>query len=353
MKIDFSHMVLSQKGGRMNKIGVTILLGLLSFAVFSKESSVNEGVFAQMKTSKGSITIQLYYDKTPLTVANFVGLAEGNISNTAQDEGDPFYDRVVFHRVVDGFVVQGGDPTGTGRGGPGYQFPDEIVPGLTHSKAGILSMANAGPGTNGSQFFITLDAQPHLDGKHTVFGEVVSGMDVVNSLRQGDTIRYVDIERVGSTAQEFSADQDHFDQLLADVKEEETRRQEKERDAQAASIAEKYPDAQKSEAGFFYIREAEGTGDTPQKGATVSVHYTGSFLDGQVFDSSRRRGTPLEFSLGMGEVISGWDAALLEMKQGEKRTIILPPELAYGEQGAGGVIPPNAWLVFEVELIDF
>ncbi|MGM0444153.1 MAG: peptidylprolyl isomerase [Fibrobacterota bacterium] len=312
----------------------------------------NDGIYVDMTTNKGDIRIKMLYEETPLTVINFIGLAEGTIENSARDEDEPYFDGIVFHRVIDGFVVQGGDPTGTGRGGPGYQFPDEIVPDLRHDKAGILSMANAGPGTNGSQFFITLDAQPHLDGKHTVFGEVVDGMDVVKSIRKGDKIRYVDVERIGESAEAFQSDQAAFDSLLKKYRAEEKEALAAQRADMAAGITEKYPDAKESEKGFYYIIETEGTGDTPQEGDQVSVHYTGSFLDGRVFDSSRKRGEPIQIAAGAGQVIPGWDLALLEMKEGEKRTLILPPDLAYGSQGAGGVIPPNAWLVFEMELVE-
>ncbi|MGM0462276.1 MAG: peptidylprolyl isomerase [Fibrobacterota bacterium] len=314
---------------------------------------MNNGVFAEMKTSKGDITIELFYKQTPLTAANFVGLAEGSIENTAKEEGEPYYDGVVFHRVIDGFVVQGGDPTGTGRGGPGYQFPDEISETLTHSGPGILSMANAGPGTNGSQFFITLGAQPHLDGKHTVFGEVVDGMDVVNSLRRGDKIRYVSIIRRGDEAEGFRADQEHFDSLLAAFREEEQDRAAGERERDEKKVQKQFPEALKAESGYYYVVDEAGDGHSPDSGQEVTVHYTGSFLDGSVFDSSRRRNQPLDFTLGAGEVIPGWDAAVGDMERGEKRTIILPPHLAYGSRGAGGIIPPNAWLVFDVELLDF
>ena len=134
------------------------------------------GTFATFETSMGNFKIELFEQQAPKTVGNFVQLAEKN-----------FYDGVIFHRVIDGFMIQGGDPTGTGRGGPGYQFPDEFHPSLRHSSEGILSMANAGPNTNGSQFFITLAPTPHLDNRHAVFGKVVEGMDVVKKIGKTPT----------------------------------------------------------------------------------------------------------------------------------------------------------------------
>jgi peptidylprolyl isomerase len=250
-------------------------------------------------------------------------------------------------------MIQGGDPTGTGRGGPGYSFPDEINADLTHSGEGILSMANAGPGTNGSQFFITHSAQAHLDGKHTVFGKVAEGMDVVNSIKKGDKIDSITIVRVGKNAESFVADQERFEALLNNYPDMEKQRNAEANKKALTEIKKKFPNLTEAKEGYYYIVEKEGESDkTPEKGKTVSTHYTGKFLDGNVFDSSLKRGV-FKFSVGAGQVIQGWDLAFLSMKKGEKRTIILPPDLAYGARGAGGVIPPNTWLVFEVELIDF
>lgn len=164
-----------------------------------------EGIFAEIVTTKGSIFIQLAYDKVPMTVANFVGLAEGKIENNSKALGTPYYDGIIFHRVIPNFMIQGGDPTGTGMGGPGYKFRDEIDATLRHDRAGVLSMANAGPGTNGSQFFITHNETPWLDGKHTVFGYVIKGQNVVDAIQQGDTIETIKITRKGKDAKAFDA----------------------------------------------------------------------------------------------------------------------------------------------------
>lgn len=317
------------------------LPSLLAIAVLNvfqvNAEGLADGLYVKMLTTKGEILIQLEYEKVPLTVTNFVGLAEGLIENSAKKEGEPFYDGLKFHRVIDNFMIQGGDPEGTGRGGPGYRFNDEFDPSLKHSGPGILSMANAGPGTNGSQFFITHVATPWLDGKHSVFGKVVQGMEVVNSIKQNDSIKSVKVLRVGKKAEAFVANQENFDNLKgSDLK----------------TIAEKWPDAKQTDSGIRYIIRKEGEGKTPEKGMKVTAHYTGTLLNGMKFDSSLDRG-PFEFTVGAGQVIQGWDETFLSMKKGEKRTIILPPELAYGSRGAGGVIPPNAYLVFEVELLDF
>ena len=190
---------------------------LLLTACFHKNEVVQEdivadGLFAEVTTNRGTILIKLTMDETPMTVANFVGLAEGKINNQAKDVGAPYYDGLLFHRVISkgngdaqDFMIQGGDPTGTGRGGPGYRFSDEFHPALKHNKPGVLSMANAGPGTNGSQFFLTIVATPWLNNKHSVFGYVVEGMDIVNTSKTGDVMQSVKIKRVGDAARNFDA----------------------------------------------------------------------------------------------------------------------------------------------------
>ena len=309
-----------------------------------------EGLYAEMKTSSGTVMLSLEFEKTPLTVMNFVGLAEGTIAfenRTAKR----FYDGLTFHRVIENFMIQGGDPKGNGTGGPGYRFPDEIVPALKHDGPGVLSMANSGPNTNGSQFFITHKATPWLDGKHTVFGRVVSGQDVVDATRQGDKITAVKILRVGREAEAFKATQASFDALVKEASVRVRENRAKARLASLEAIGKKWPKAKKTKSGLMYVVEKSGSGPYPQYGDTVTVHYTGRFLDGSVFDSSRKRGAPASFRIG--EVIEGWNEALLAMAKGEKRTLIVPPELGYGEAGYPGVIPPDSFLVFDVELIGF
>jgi peptidyl-prolyl cis-trans isomerase A (cyclophilin A) len=318
------------------------------------ETKLDDGLYAKFVTNKGEILCVLEFEKTPITVANFVGLAEGTkqLGGGAGKEGVRFYDGLTFHRVIANFMIQGGCPLGTGTGGPGYTFPDEIDPTLKHNGAGMLSMANAGPGTNGSQFFITHNATPHLDGKHTVWGHVIEGQDVVDKIAQNDTIETVEIIRVGDAAKAFKSDQAAFDALLAS---QESRSMEKELAGMEEAMEQingQWPDAITTDSGLKYVVEAEGAGDSPKVGDMVKVHYTGKLLDGTKFDSSVDRGAPIDFPVGQGRVIKGWDEALLSMKKGEKRVLIIPANLGYGPSGRGP-IPPNATMVFDVELIDF
>ncbi|MFV9482848.1 peptidylprolyl isomerase [Christiangramia sp. ASW11-125] len=308
---------------------------------------MNDGLYAKFHTSKGEILAELEFQKTPGTVGNFVGLAEGKIENDPKDKGVPYYDGLKFHRVIPDFMIQGGDPQGTGAGGPGYNFDDEIHADLRHDAPGKLSMANAGPGTNGSQFFITHVETPWLDGKHTVFGSVVEGQDVVNKIQQNDTIEKLEIVRVGAEAEGFDA-AEAFNSFNAQKQEKEAEAKKK-----AAAELDKLAAGFKStESGLRYQIIQKGDGVQAEKGKNVSVHYKGQLADGTVFDSSYKRNQPLEFPVGVGHVIPGWDEGIQLLKVGDKARMVIPSDLAYGERGAGGVIPPNAVLIFDVELMD-
>jgi peptidylprolyl isomerase len=314
--------------------------------------SLPDGLYAEIETTEGTILVSLEFEKTPLTVANFVGLAEGTIDFDNRSADRPFYDGLTFHRVLPDFMIQGGDPLGNGSGGPGYRFPDELDPDLKHSGAGILSMANSGPNTNGSQFFITHKATPWLDGFHAVFGRVVEGQQVVDAVSQGDRIRRVRIRRVGSKAASFKIDQRVFDSLVREAPARQREYTARARNLALQEIERRWPDAEVTASGLRYLVLKRGSGGKrPGYGTTVTVHYTGQRLNGLVFDSSYQRGQPATFEIG--RVIQGWNEALMSMQKGEKRTLIIAPELAYGEQGYPGVIPANEFLVFAVELLDF
>ena len=322
----------SEKGKKMNAISAELQ---------------KDGIYAVIDTNKGDIVVELFYKETPMTVCNFVGLAEGTLDAA---KGKPFYDGLTFHRVIANFMIQGGDPDGKGTGGPGYRFPDEFVDNLKHNTAGILSMANAGPGTNGSQFFITHVPTPWLDGKHTVFGRVVKGQDVVNKITQGDRMNSVSIIRKGADAQRFTATQKDFNTYLAGAAERAKQQAAQKRTKYETLIKQKFPNAVKTENGIFYTIVKEGKGVKAQTGKTLTMKYKGSLLDGTVFDDSDMH-EPLKFVAGAGQLIAGFDQQAVQMAVGEKRTIVIPPELGYGSRGAGGVIPPDSYLVFELELL--
>lgn len=307
-----------------------------------------DGMYAKFETSKGVIYTNLEFKKTPMTVANFVGLAEGSIKNTAKAEGVPYYDGLKFHRVIPNFMIQGGCPLGTGTGDPGYKFGDEFDETLKHTGPGILSMANAGPGTNGSQFFITHVKTDWLDGKHTVFGHVIDGMDVVNKIVGNDTLTKLVILRKGKEAEAFDAPK-VFEFEKANVGAKAEAKAKAEQEKMDKTLNETYGSAAKTASGLRYIIEKEGTGKMPLATDQVTVHYTGYLLNGTKFDSSVDRGQPATF--GLNQVIKGWTEGLQLMKEGGKTKFIIPSELGYGANGYPPVIPPNSWLVFDVELI--
>ena len=304
------------------------------------------GLFATLSTSKGEIKIELEFEKTPGTVGNFVGLSLGLISNSIKPLGEAYYNGLKFHRVINDFMIQAGCPLGTGIGDPGYKFDDEFHNELKHDRPGVISMANAGPSTNGSQFFITHVETPWLDNKHTVFGNVIDGMDVVNSISQNDEIISIKINAVGDKAKAFDAAKafEDFNKSKAD-------RIKKEKENELKMLKDLSKGFSKTSSGLLYKFEKENNSHKPSNGNKVKVHYKGMLLDGTVFDSSFKRNQPIEFTLGVGQVIKGWDEGISLLGIGDKASFIIPSDLAYGASGAGGVIPPNATLIFEVELI--
>lgn len=308
---------------------------------------MENGIYAKFNTTRGVVVVKLTHDKTPGTVGNFVALAEGNLENDFRPQGKPYYDGLKFHRVIPDFMVQAGCPQGTGTGGPGYHFDDEIDAELTHSKSGVLSMANAGPGTNGSQFFITHVATPWLDGKHTVFGHVVEGQDVVDAIAQGDLIDSIEIIREGDEAKKWNAVE-----AFRTFEGSREARIAAERAAAEEALEKVAAGFDKTESGLRYQMIVKGDGKKAEKGKIVSVHYKGALENGQEFDNSYKRKKPIEFPLGQGHVIEGWDEGIGLLQVGDKARFVIPSYLGYGERGAGGVIPPNATLIFDVELMD-
>ncbi len=334
----------------MNKNFILLISILtLNSCNMNNYSYLSDGLYADLETSKGNIILELYYEQVPTTVSNFVALAEGNHPVVDdQHEGKRYYDGLKFHRVIEDFMIQGGDPTGTGSGGPGYQFDDEFNEELKHDGPGVLSMANAGPGTNGSQFFITHVETPWLDGKHSIFGKVNSGQDVVDKIEQDDIIKTVKVIRIGEAAKNFNAPE-NFENYISEKSEADILRAEAEKE----SLEKLSEGMQETESGLKYKISKEGTGPNAKKDDLLSVHYSLQLVDGSEIDSSFTRGAPIEFTCGVGQVIKGWDEAMQLLNKGSKARLIIPSELGYGAVGAGnGVIPPNATLIFDVELVD-
>lgn len=332
---------------------------------------LKDGLYANMQTSKGNLIVKLEDEKSPVTVANFVGLAEGKIDNSAKAKGVPFYDGTIFHRVIKDFMIQGGDPKGTGMGDPGYKFDDEMND-LKHTGKGILSMANSGPNTNGSQFFITEIATPWLDGKHTVFGEVVKGENVIDDIAnvekgpqdkpktdivlekvsvfgKGDEYKTYDAAKIFSEGKGKIKESNKA--IMAKIEADKKKKEEEFAANQNKLAEEMKATMQKTPSGLYYKITKTTDGIAPKAGDQVSVHYAGKLIDGTEFDSSFKRNQPIEIPIGVGQVIKGWDEGILLLKEGETATLLIPSDLGYGANGAGGVIPPNAWLIFDVELV--
>ena len=317
----------------------SILISTLSFA------NLDDGIYAHIQTNKGEITVELAYKKAPLTVTNFIALAEGTKQNI-KGLGTPYYDGLSFHRVIDQFMIQGGDPNGDGTGGPGYMFADEFSD-LIHDEPGVLSMANSGPNTNGSQFFITHVPTPWLDGKHSVFGSVVKGMDVVNAIVQGDTIEMVKIERIGDEANEFIANEDSFNALVLKANEAIIAQQELRLQNFESYVVSNFPGAIQDELGYFTTITKKGNGSFASMGQIVTVDIALSANTGEVM---RPPGSPIPFPLGTGEIISIIETNVQKMTIGEERTAIATYESVFGNAPSGN-IPQDAFLIFDLVLI--
>lgn len=308
---------------------------------------MEKGLYAKFNTVKGSILVKLTHELTPGTVGNFVALAEGNLENKVKPQGKKYYDGLNFHRVIPDFMIQGGCPLGTGTGDPGYKFDDEFNSNLKHDTPGVLAMANAGPATNGSQFYITHIPTPWLDGKHTVFGHVIEGQDVVDAVSQGDVLESLEIIRVGTEAEQWNAVE-----AFRTFEGNRIKRIEAERAAAEEEMNTLTAGFEKTASGLCYKLIQKGEGRKAENGKTVAVHYNGQLPDGKVFDSSYPRKKPIEFVLGKGNVIEGWDEGIALLNVGDKARFVIPSHLGYGSRAVGSVIPANAILIFDVELMD-
>jgi cyclophilin family peptidyl-prolyl cis-trans isomerase len=370
----------------MKKRIVYLFLVIASlYSCKEEHNNLPDGLYADIETNKGNIIVQLDYEKAPITVANFVSLAEGKNEFITNEnlKNRPFYDGLKFHRVIADFMIQGGDPLGTGSGDTGYKFKDEFSD-LHFDKGGVLAMANNGPTTNSSQFFITHVATPWLDGKHTIFGHVVEkGMDVVNAIKQDDYMVKVTIIRNGEEAKKFDAVKTFRDYFTVESENQKKKlaidaenkkifdaKYKVVRDEKVAALQALKAKAIKSKTGLEYVITTKGNGKKPANGQNVYIHYAGFLENGQLFDSSiesvcRAFGTfdanraaqngyqPIPFQAGRKDgMIPGFIEGLEKLSFGDKAVLFIPSKLGYGEAGAGGVIPPNANIIFEVELLE-
>ena len=354
----------------MKKKFIILLIASSLIGCNNQHTNLEEGLYAEITTNKGSIIVKLEHKKTPVTVANFVSLSEGKNTLVSKEfKSKKYYDGLKFHRVLPDFMIQGGDPTGTGSGGPGYKFNDEFTD-LTHNSAGILSMANSGPATNGSQFFITHKATPWLDGKHTVFGKVIEGQEVVDSIAQNDLIDKVIIIRKGKDAKKFDASyifENSFQQRIIIAKEKKAKQAIiKEKNVAKFEIIKK--DAIILKSGLQHNITSKGNGIAVRSTNRAKVHYAVYFADGSLLETSKSeiaiannllnekrmsagQYSPLDAQVGPdGRMIEGFKEGLRLLNQGDKATLFLPYSIAYGANGIPG-IPPKSDLIFEVEVV--
>lgn len=332
-----------------------------------RKSTYRDGLYAEVTTGKGLIVLQLEFEKTPMTVSSFVGLSEGTIDNATFPKGTPYFNGTKYHRVVPGHVIQCGAPAGGTQQGPGYQFPNEIrLPELSHGKAGMVQMANGAPHTNGSQWCITLGDRSYLDGDYTVFGHVVTGMEVVNSIVQGDEIQKIKIVRIGTAANAFHPTTESFRAMVEAAKVEVEKAEAKRMAEEQQMIQTNWPGA-KDFLKFVVLKT--GDGPRPKMGSTLKMKYTGKFIRGGSFISTADGGKPwfgsmpeeFEFEIGKSTINAGFDACVATMRKGEQRVLIIPAEQAYG---IGGYYPPerkgekrfhvspNETIVYEVEVVE-
>jgi cyclophilin family peptidyl-prolyl cis-trans isomerase len=350
-------------------VGIIGLILLYSCqAEDAKYKDLSDGLYVDIQTNNGDILLSLDYENAPITVGNFVSLAEGtNMRVTDSLIDKPFYDGMIFHRVIskangdsNDFMLQGGDPMRNGTGGPGYKFVDEFPADslggllLRHDKPGILSMANSGPSANGSQFFITLSPQHHLDGKHSVFGKVVEGQDVVNSTKVNTVMNKVVIVRKGSSANNFNAFK-VFDKQFQELDD---------RKGKFLSKMQKYKsEAKELSSGLKIYFEEKGEGPKPNIGSSILIHYAAYFTNGELLATNYKdvakeylkfnpkasyEPFPNVYSME-AQLVQGFKEGLQEMYYGDKAILFIPYHLAYGEFGGSGV-PPKTDLIFELEM---
>lgn len=337
----------------MKRLSVAFLL-LLPLALWARgsDAELGPGLYADFTTNRGNMIFRLDPVRTPLVVTNFCGLAEGTLPNDVTGSDVPYFNGLTFYRDAPGYAVFSGDPSEDGSGGPGYTIPRETGALISAGAPGVLVMDGFSTESAGSRFFITREGDAFLDSKYTGFGRLISGSRTLKKIRKGDVIQNVRIIRVGGEANRLRFDTATFTEQYNAARAAEIENLRITNADLAVVVLELGEDRKKTATGIHYIVLAEGEGGNPSAGSQVSMHYTGTLLDGTVFDSSLNRGQTFDFVLGQDGVIPGWIEMVTNMSPGEVRKVIIPPFLAYGEQGYGP-IEPNSWLIFEMELVSF
>jgi len=334
-------------------VAIAALLGggRSCLAADQDSSPPGDGLYAELLTDEGAILIELFAEQTPIAAINFVGLATGGLPPDWSSP-QPFYTDMPFFRVVPGKLAVTGCPEGDGSGGPGYTIPDEIDPERRFDRPGRVAMANGAPDGGGSQFFITMTPLPHLDGRHTIFGQVVSGMAVVRRIGRGDRLRRVRIIRRGKAAKRFAGTGSALRRAISEHQKALRQAADRRRQRKAEFIRRYYPHAKRTDAGYWYEVLDPGHGSLARPGDLVTLHYTARIVGSErVLDSTRRRGRPVRFPLGGGRVIQGLELAAARMRPGAHWRLILPPELAFGQEGMGEEVPPGSYLAFDLKLV--
>lgn len=381
----------------MIKKALTTLIVLVVLANIScqeKYPDLEDGLYAEFVTNKGTMLAELYYDKVPVTVANFVALAEGNHPMVKEEyKGKRYYDGITFHRVVNNFMIQGGDPTASGTGDPGYKFPDEFHPDLKHDKPGVLSMANPGRDANGSQFFIMEKEWPSLDNRHAVFGQVIEGMDVHDSISnvkvidparrnhkpvEDVVITQLNIIRKGKDAKFFDAPKVFEEEMPKIIEKREQQEAEAKKKAEELAKKAKEEWLKKNESlegrriesptGMAMIFTHESDDVQPKSTDRVKIDCAGYFENGELFwttweevakkngkldERQAQAGQYVPFTMPYNEsagLVAGFREAMLNMKVGDKARVFIPYYLGYGDTGRAPLIPPKTNLVFDIEI---
>ncbi len=337
---------------------ISLLFIIILFFVSCDKTHPTDGLYADIKTDKGMIVVQLHFQETPITVANFVTLAEGTNEKVSDSlKGEKFYDGLPFHRVIPDFMIQGGDIQRNGKGNPGFTFEDEFPRDsigdllFSHDSKGVMSMANSGPNSNGSQFFITHTRTDWLDGKHTIFGKVVNGLDIIDSIQVNDKILSIEIIRKGSLAKSFSPKEAVEKARILKKEKYKLAIEARKKDSIQFSLDMNEANAEVLKSGLKILHLTKGKGKKVNDGDKIKVHYKGYFVDGKVFDTSYKRQKPFEFTLGVDRIIEGWTEGITYLNTGGSARLFIPYELAYGAEGYGS-IPEKSNLIFEVEVIE-